>query len=367
MKIMKEQRGMLFKKGDFCKLLMPGDHVVFSWQKIELANIYEQFNTSKPIELMLENKELADQLEIVEIKDKEICIFFENGLFKTLLKPGKHVFWKNGRKNEFIIIDLDDPYIDESIGRAIILKPSVKEFTCSYGIDATHKGILYIENKFVKILEPGNYFFWKGSKSINVLKVDLRQLQMEINGQEIMSKDKIPLRLNFFCQYRITDIMKAVVEIKDFEPQFYVLLQLALREYIGTMTLDEILEKKEEIGKYVTEKIRSQASTFGLEIIFSGIKDVILPGDIKEIINQVLIAEKKSQANVIMRREETASTRSLLNTAKLMEDNKILYKLKELEYIEKISEKISQITLTGGMQIIEQLKDIFLPQNKKGE
>ena len=60
----------------------------------------------------------------------------------------------------------------------------------------------------------------------------------------------------------------------------------------------------------------------------------------KDIMNQGLVAQKKVQANVIARREETASTRSLLNTAKLIEENDMLYKLKEMEYVEKITDKI---------------------------
>jgi len=76
--------------------------------------------------------------------------------------------------------------------------------------------------------------------------------------------------------------------------------------------------------------------------------------------NQVLVAEKKAQANVIMRREETASTRSLLNTAKLMEDNAMLWKLKEMEYVEKIAEKISTISVNGNGALMEQLKQIFV-------
>lgn len=62
-----------------------------------------------------------------------------------------------------------------------------------------------------------------------------------------------------------------------------------------------------------------------------------------------------------MRREETASTRSLLNTAKLMEENEVLSCLKEFDYIERISEKISQVTLAGGTQIIDQLRQFFVP------
>lgn len=91
---------------------------------------------------------------------------------------------------------------------------------------------------------------------------------------------------------------------------------------------------------------------------------MILPGDMKEILNQVLMAEKKAQANIIMRREETASTRSLLNTAKLMEENEMLFKLKEMEYVEKIADKISNISVNGAGDIVGQLKQIFVPVKK---
>jgi regulator of protease activity HflC (stomatin/prohibitin superfamily) len=86
-----------------------------------------------------------------------------------------------------------------------------------------------------------------------------------------------------------------------------------------------------------------------------------LPGEMREIMNQVLVAEKKAQANIIMRREETASTRSLLNTAKLMEENEMLFKLKEMEYVEKIAEKINNISVSGGGHLLEQMKAIFSP------
>ena len=184
---------------------------------------------------------------------------------------------------------------------------------------------------------------------------------MEVSGQEILTKDKAALRISFYTQYKVVDVTKAVIDNKDYEKQLYILMQFALREYIGTLTLDELLENKEAITKYVMNTLKDKAATLGVKTRSCGVRDIILPGDMKEIMNQVLIAQKQAQANVIARREETASTRSLLNTAKLMEENDMLFKLKEMEYVEKIAEKIGEITVAGNGQIIDQLKGIFTP------
>jgi regulator of protease activity HflC (stomatin/prohibitin superfamily) len=126
------------------------------------------------------------------------------------------------------------------------------------------------------------------------------------------------------------------------------------------MLFDEILEKKDKLVPVIFDKVGVAATSLGVDVVGFGIRDIILPGDVKEIMNQVLIAEKKAQANSIMRREETASTRSLLNTARLMEDNQMLFKLKEMEYVEKIAEKINTISVNGNGMLIDQLRQIFI-------
>ncbi|EDM36479.1 hypothetical protein PBAL39_12262 [Pedobacter sp. BAL39] len=151
-----------------------------------------------------------------------------------------------------------------------------------------------------------------------------------------------------------------MLENKDFEKQLYVNIQLELRELIGKLSFDELMENKERISGSVLTAAKDAVAMLGVQLIGCGVKDIILPGDIREIMNQVLVAEKRAQANLITRREETASTRSLLNTAKLMEDNAMLYKLKEMEYVEKITEKINTISLSGNGQIMEQLKQLFV-------
>jgi regulator of protease activity HflC (stomatin/prohibitin superfamily) len=362
MRILPEERGLLFSKGVFKRLLKPGNHFVSPFHKIVKYRVNEIFKPLvTPIEILLADADLAAELIIVDVPDNYIAIHKADGNIEGVLGPGKTCFWKGFRKREFLMVNLDSPASAMELDRAMLTHPEVLKYLASSAVESFQKGLLLIDRSFVRILDGGTYFFWKGSRSVSVEKVDLRQQQIEISGQEIMSRDKVPLRLNFFCHYRIVDVVRAGLEIKELDKQFHVILQLALREYIGTLSLDEILEKKEQIGSFIAETVRAQAKTLGLEVGYAGIKDVILPGEIRDIMNQVLIAEKKAQANVIMRREETASTRSLLNTAKLMEENEILARLKELEYIERISEKINQITLSGGTQILDQLKQIFVP------
>lgn len=363
MVISQDERCLVYRKGEYRQILMPGSHRRPFSALVETYSINEEFDPRhSSLELVMTNEGIVAELDVVSVGDGQIALRYVDGNFTDVLTPGKHAFWKSIKENTFVLVDLNSPFIDESIDQMVLKRPALSDYVAAYSIEPHENGILYIDKVQTDILGPGNYFFWQGSKSINVTKTDLRQQQIDIAGQDIMTKDKVQLRLSFFCHLRVVDVVKCVASINDYATQFYVLLQLSLREYIGSFTLDEVLAKREEIGQFVKDKVRGTAADFGIEVVSAGIKDVILPGEIKDILNQVLIAEKKSQANVIMRREETASTRSLLNTAKLLEENKILYHLKELEYVERISEKISQISVNGGTHLLEELKKIFVPR-----
>ncbi len=175
----------------------------------------------------------------------------------------------------------------------------------------------------------------------------------------MLTKDKVSLRMNVSCTYKITKPVELVSKINNLETSLYVFVQLILREYICKYKLDEILENKLEISNEIFETIKEKSSEYFVEFTSVGIKDIILPGEISNILNTVLIAEKTAQANVITRREEVASTRSLLNTAKLMDENVTLYKLKELEYLQKICEQVGNINVDNGANLIEQLKQLL--------
>lgn len=314
-----------------------------------------------PVELniLLKDERLKESLHLVEVKDSEIVLQYENGLLKQVLTAGRYTYWKGVMEYNFVTADIGKIAITEDIDRATLLSKQVVSYVRTYNVEAYEKAVLFVDGKYERTLDSGFYYWWKNNIQIYIGKVDIRLQQMEINGQEILTRDKAALRINAWARWQVTDIEKALLRNKEFERQLYVAFQLALREYIAGVGFDELLEKKDLILTYVLERVDKEAETLGIRVAGFGIRDIVLPGDVKEIMNQVLIAEKKAQANIITRREETASTRSLLNTAKLLEDNPMLLKLKELEYVEKIAEKVSNISVNGSGVLIEQLRQLF--------
>lgn len=354
------QVGLVFVRGKLERVLKAGTHWLFGNKEVMVYEMKQSFVAPIELNILLQNNELAEMLEILEVADNEMALYFTNGMFKEVLPTGCFAFWKGYLNNEFIKVDMSKVAITENIAEGLLENIKLRAFTRKFQVFSYEKGLLFINGKFEKEITAGTYYFWQNAIPVEVIKVDMRQKQLEIAGQELLTKDKAALRINFFVNYTVTDIQKAVVANKDYEKQVYVLMQLALRAFVGGFTLDELLSKKESITEIILDDTRAKAEALGVTITDAGIRDVILPGDMKEIMNQVLVAEKKAQANSIMRREETATTRSLLNTAKLMEENEMLWKLKEMEYVEKIADKIGEITIAGSGNIIGQLKEIFV-------
>lgn len=360
-RIQAHQIGLLFKHEGFQRVLTQGKYWVWPTETAYVYNRGEQLqNPPLDLAVLLDQPDVAAALDVVDVQDNEIALQYEKGLFQAVLRKGRYAFWRGVKDYTYVRADLSRLTIPAEIDLASLLPTQLGAYVRSQAVEAHEQGVLFIDWAFERVLKPGTYYWFKNNTPVHVLKVDMRQQQLEVSGQEILTKDKASLRVSFFVQYQVRDVMKAVVDNKDFDKQLYVAVQLALREYIGTLTLDELLERKGDLAPFVLNATATKAEQLGVSIRDGGLRDVILPGDMRDIMNQVLMAEKRAQANSIMRREETASTRSLLNTAKLMEDNAMLWKLKEMEYVEKIADKINTISVSNSGPMVDQLKQLFV-------
>ncbi|MEQ2455457.1 slipin family protein [Flavonifractor hominis] len=349
------QRGLLFQSGRFVKPLGSGKYRVFGSREIEVLPLDAMLTSEKcPLDILLSNPAVAEQTTVVEVGDQQLGLHFTNGRFAGVLPSGKFAFWHTQTEHTVQLIDLSSPAVAKDVPDYVLemLPASCCE---RITVEAYQKGRLYFDRKLERILDPGTYYFWKTHVPVSVELIDTRLTQLNITGQEILTSDKVNLRLNFVCTYRITDCVKVATEIDDYLEQLHVAAQLAMREFVGKQRLDELLENKEQLSRQVLSRLQEKAASLYVEITDGGVKDIILPGEVRDIMNTVLIAEKRAQANVITRREEVASTRSLLNTARLMEENQTLMRLKEMEYMERICENVGSIHLNGGGDLLAQL------------
>lgn len=353
-----QEIGLAIKNNEVKNIYTKGNYWILFNKNIEKFDINEIID-SKFHSIILENETLKEMVDFIEILHNEVLIVYKNNQFHDSFYNKNIMIWKNSTQLKTMKFDLNstDEIKNLSKREIDILKKSGAIRIIS--VSPYFEGILFKDNKFDQVVKAGDLYFYNNETKISVVTYDMRPQTIEISGQEILTKDKAQLRINFMVNYQIIDLIKAYQANKDFEKMIYQAIQLGLREFIGNMNFDELMSDKNSVSDYIMQKYQNQFAEIGLKLKETGMKDIILPGEIREIMNRVLIAEKTAQANSIMRREETASTRSLLNTAKLMEENETLWKLKEMEYIEKIADKVGEISISGGSNVLNELKTMF--------
>jgi regulator of protease activity HflC (stomatin/prohibitin superfamily) len=305
--------------------------------------------------LVAEARELLEPLvQIVELGDREVGLVYKNDRLTGVLAPGtRQLYWRGPVKVRVELRDIANEYaLDANTARVLTRAKGVagaSDAISTVEVPDTSVGLLIVDGELRDVLKPGLAAYWKYQRVLRMELVDLRLQAMEVSGQEILTRDKVSLRVNLTALWQVTDAVKARATVSNFVDYVYKELQFALREAVGTRTLDELLGDKGALDREVSASAAKLAAS-GLAVRSVGVKDVILPGEMKAILNQVVEAEKVAQANLIRRREETAATRSLLNTARLMEENPTLLRLKELETLEKVTEKIGNLTVYDGLE-----------------
>jgi regulator of protease activity HflC (stomatin/prohibitin superfamily) len=290
----------------------------------------------------------ANLFEAVEIKSDELAIVSLDGRPVGLLGPWQtRVFWKVATRVEVERIDVTGDR--EVAPRHLLMITRERNPQLAEHVIENHEaGLLYIEGRLVERLAPGRHAFWIAGRKIEVKRFDLRPQAVEITAQEMLTRDRIALRVTLTAFRRIVDPERVAAAVADVDGWLYRLVQFAIREAVAARTLDEVLSAKNALDAELRAFVRERIVETGLEVMELGVKDVILPGEIRELVNKVVEAERTAKANQIRRQEETAATRSLLNTAKLMEDNPLLLRLKELESLERLVEKVGRIDLHAG-------------------
>ncbi len=347
------ERAFLTRNGRFERVLEPGRHRLLDPKRELAAEVFQVVRADFPNEryavLKAARPDLAaDLFEAVETGAGEIAIVKLDGRPVIVLGPwSMRVYWKLATRVEVERIDVaSEPKVAP---RFLAMIDRTRSTYVSETVIENHEaGLLYVEGRFVERLAPGRHAYWSVERKVEIKRLDLRPQAVEITAQEMLTKDRIGLRVTLTAFRRIVDPERAVGAVADVDAWLYRLVQFAIREAVAARTLDEVLAAKNALDAELRAFVRERIAETGIEVTELGVKDVILPGEIRELVNKVVEAERSAKANLIRRQEETAATRSLLNTARLMEDNPLLLRLKELESLERVVEKVGRIDLHAG-------------------
>ncbi|MDU6686469.1 MAG: slipin family protein [Enterobacteriaceae bacterium] len=354
----KGQLGLLVKAGDYTDILEAGEHRL-SWFGKQEVTIVELNGSDVAAELANYLRRFRPEwVEAyclsVDTTGHEVAALYRDGILVEIIPPAsRRLFWQDGSLS-VMLIDTRDVRVPESIMNAVLQPRSGaavkgRDAILAVNVAAWHVGVVKIDGVTQPLLSPGLSAYWKVNHLVDADVVDTRLQLMEVSGQEILTKDKVNLRINLGANWQYSDVLQAFSQLTKPLDHLYRELQFALREAVGTRTLDELLEDKQIIDEVVSAQVKTRMAPFGMDVASLGVRDIVLPGDMKTILAKLVEAEKSAQANVIRRREETAATRSLLNTAKVMENNPVALRLKELETLEKVAERIDKISVFGGL------------------
>ncbi len=363
--VRKHERALLFRDGDFVKFLEPG---VYRFVTVLHNYTVERFDITVPLfahrlqDFLIEKYPEAVEryFDVVATNENEIAFVFHNDRVTLVMAPATRKLFAKGvhrtRIERFAVAETLE--VDKRLAKRLIagndamLKAIADKAIYSRVVPEGHVGLLYVDGELTRSLAPGFHAFFAVERGVSVELFDTRVQTLEVSGQEILTKDKVSLRINLTATYQLTDVEKAVRETRDPLDHLYKEVQFGLRGAVGTRTLDALLEDKVVIDHSVADHLKEHFEAIGITVKSVGVKDIILPGDMKDLLGKVVEAEKAAQANVIRRREETNATRSLLNTAKVMETNAVALRLKELETLEKITDKIGNISVCGGLDSV---------------
>ncbi len=352
------ERGALFKKGEFVRML-PGCEVSLfdplSLLEVVTLSTRDPWIKAADLDLMIKADAFGDEAQVIQLEDSQRALVWIDGCFDRILSPGRYAIWTCFCDVQIERVSCAPVRFEHAKLDSILSLAGSAAALESFMVAEGQKGLIYEAGELTEQLDAGRYAFWKGVVPTKMFVVEVRESVLDLSGQELMTSDKVTLRLNAIVTFVVTDTQKAVGTVTDFQQALYRECQLALRALVGTASLDELLARKGELSEALQELVATKAAFMGLKVTSAGIRDIILPGEMKDLLNKVTEAKKVAEASVVTRREETAAIRSQLNTAKLMEDSPTLMRLRELETLERVVVGANLTVMLGEKGLTENI------------
>ena len=344
-------RAILTRKGRVTAILGAGEHRIKRNDVVTGHTLNTAVFSGGNVETLLRDAPalVAEHLTEVRTDATEVAIVARDGRMMTAIAPDTRLdLWTDAGPFEVTHVDVaTDVRVPADLAKRLV-RARLTALLTTVDVPEGHVGVMTLDGNDPTVLDPGAHVFWNTGPKVAVRIVDTRLRSHDVTGHEILTRDRVTLRVNLAADFRVVDPVTAVTKVRDFEEALHRALGLAFRRTLGALTLDALLANKVAVDEGAANAVRTEMAALGVEVGVIALKDVILPGEMRDILTAVVAAEKEAEANVIRRREETNATRSLLNTAKVMAENPVMLRLKELEALETIAGKVERLTVHNG-------------------
>jgi regulator of protease activity HflC (stomatin/prohibitin superfamily) len=371
-RIRQHERGLLFRYGDFVQLLGPGTYSLWGrlWgrhrDEIQVVDTLNTQFVHPLLDVLLTHEDVCEALHVVDLKVDERALVWKDGRLGWILGAGRYAFWKEPYNLKVETFNVQDLRFEHTHLEAVLAHKDSSYYLKYLFVEPQQECLVFHNGRLVGTHQEGKHAFWSAAGEVEWLRVDTSEQLIDVSGQEIITSDKVSLRVNLLVTYQVADAVKAATVVDDYGQALYREAQLALRAVVGTRSLDVMLADKEAIGGEVRSALQQRADDFGVAIKSVGLRDIILPGDMRDILNRVITAEKEAQANIIKRREETAAARSQANTARLLTDNPALARIKELEMLQEILTGARTTFVLGPGDLVGRVRSL-LKEDEDGD
>lgn len=292
------ERGLVFQDGRLTRVLEPGRHVVFGGfgrRRVEKVSVRKTWLEHKDLEVIAKSGLLEGQAVVLDLKDHERALIGIDGRLNAVRGPGLAMLWTVLAEVRVERLDARAVHFEHEDLAVVLAAPGASQHFESALVPAGSVGLAFHRGRLVATLPAGLHALFTGEGPVKVVPIDLREQSADVSGQEIMTADKVTLRLNAVVLYRVTDPVKAVTEVDNHTQALYRQAQLALRAVVGTRDLDTLLSDKDGVVRELEARLAANVAGFGLEVRSVGVRDVILPGEMREILNRVTEARKAAE------------------------------------------------------------------------
>ncbi len=353
------ERGVLIRDGRAVRWLEPGKH--WLWKEstaVTKIDLDRGFTKLTPELARVLPEGVAD---VVEVPESHLGLVRLDGRAHAVLVAGRWALFRERARVTAEVVSMD-PIFARALPATFVAL--ARDHVGEIAVEPWERSLLVVDAEPRELLGPGRHFVFREHRKVEHRLVDMRERELTITGQEVMTADKATLRVTVVVRFRVVDAMRALTVVEKLESALHTEAQLVTRRWIGGHGLDTLLERRHDAARDMRASLAESAAGWGVEIAAADLKDLVLPGEMRAILNQVLEAEKRAAANVILRREETAATRSLANTAKLLAESPTLMRLKELEAWKEIAERVGHVTVVAAPNDLGRVLALPAPASK---